>query len=102
MATSDPSAALEHPPKKVSWFKRDVLLFNVSIGCNVKEPQFLYVRRRSMMSQRLEELTKWAIKELNDKFAPFPTYPLALGKFRSLTGAAESTSGLILHSPQAG
>ena len=33
----------EFPPRKVSWLKRDTLLFNLSIGCKADEPQFVYV-----------------------------------------------------------
>ncbi|KAF4437920.1 enoyl- hydratase 2, partial [Fusarium albosuccineum] len=53
---SDQMIGSQSPAKKVSWLKRDVLLFNVSIGCT--EPQFLYERHKD--------------------FAAFPTYPLAL------------------------
>ncbi|KAM5356870.1 hypothetical protein ACJ41O_003516 [Fusarium nematophilum] len=53
-----PGVDFKYPPKKVSWLKRDVLLFNVSIGCGAQEPQFVY--------------------ELDENFSAFPTYPLAL------------------------
>ncbi|EXJ78843.1 hypothetical protein A1O1_09245 [Capronia coronata CBS 617.96] len=53
-----PGVGFELPSKKVSWLKRDVLLFNISIGCTADEPHFLY--------------------EGHPKFAPFPTLPLAL------------------------
>ncbi|EPE30655.1 Thioesterase/thiol ester dehydrase-isomerase [Glarea lozoyensis ATCC 20868] len=42
----------------VSWLKRDVLLFALSIGCKVDELQFLY--------------------ELHPEFQVFPTYPVIL------------------------
>jgi peroxisomal enoyl-CoA hydratase 2 len=38
-----PWIGFEYTPKKVSWLKRDVLLFNVSIGCKADELHFLYV-----------------------------------------------------------
>ncbi|KAJ4505071.1 hypothetical protein HRR78_004421 [Exophiala dermatitidis] len=42
MATSNPGVGFELPTKKVSWLKRDVLLFNISIGCTADELHFLY------------------------------------------------------------
>ncbi|EXJ84086.1 hypothetical protein A1O3_04753 [Capronia epimyces CBS 606.96] len=51
-------AGFELPSKKVSWLKRDVLLFNISIGCTADELHYLY--------------------EGHPKFAAFPTLPLAL------------------------
>jgi hypothetical protein len=36
---------------KVSWLKRDVLLFNASIGCTADELHFLYVRLRLLHAQ---------------------------------------------------
>lgn len=41
---SGPGVGFEFAPKKVSWLKRDVLLFNISIGCTADELHFLYVR----------------------------------------------------------
>lgn len=40
---AEPGVGFEFPARKVSWVKRDVLLFNVSIGCKADEPQFVYV-----------------------------------------------------------
>jgi len=61
----DPDPDPDHPGvghelsrTKVAWLKRDVLLFNVSIGCKADEMHYLY--------------------ELHDKFAAFPTFPLGL------------------------
>ncbi|KAI9663343.1 MAG: hypothetical protein M1831_002627 [Alyxoria varia] len=53
-----PGAGQEVAPIKVSWLKRDVLLFAASIGCTVDELHFLY--------------------ELHPNFQPFPTYPIIL------------------------
>ena len=36
-------ATYEFPPQKVSWLKRDVLLFANTIGCEMDELHFLYV-----------------------------------------------------------
>jgi hypothetical protein len=41
---SGPGAGFEYPSTEVSWLKRDVLLFAVSIGCTVEELHFIYVR----------------------------------------------------------
>lgn len=40
---AEPGVGFEFPARKVSWLKRDVLLFNLSIGCRADEPQFVYV-----------------------------------------------------------
>jgi hypothetical protein len=44
MSNSGPGVGFEYPGTEVSWLKRDVLLFAVSIGCTVDELQFIYVR----------------------------------------------------------
>ena len=51
-------AGHENPPTKVSWNKRDILLFAASIGCTVDELHFLY--------------------ELHPRFQAFPTYSIIL------------------------
>ena len=40
---SGPGAGHEYPPTEVSWLKRDILLFAISIGCTADELHFLYV-----------------------------------------------------------
>jgi len=55
---SGPGAGFEYPSVRVSWLKRDVLLFANSIGCTADELHFLY--------------------ELHPNFAVFPTYPIIL------------------------
>lgn len=40
---SGPGVGYEYPRTAVSWLKRDVLLFAVSIGCTVDELHFIYV-----------------------------------------------------------
>ncbi|KAK4983037.1 hypothetical protein LTR66_008983 [Elasticomyces elasticus] len=55
---SGPGVGFEYPPKPVSWYKRDVLLFANSIGCTVEELHFLY--------------------ELHPSFCTFPTYSIIL------------------------
>lgn len=40
----DPGVGFEYPRTDVSWLKRDVLLFAVSIGCTADELRFIYVR----------------------------------------------------------
>ncbi|KAL3423941.1 peroxisomal dehydratase [Phlyctema vagabunda] len=55
---SEPGVGYSYPPARVSWLKRDVLLFALSIGCTAKELQFLY--------------------ELHPEFQVFPTYPVIL------------------------
>lgn len=40
---SGPGAEFESPPVAVSWLKRDVLLFAVSIGATVDESPFVFV-----------------------------------------------------------
>ncbi|KIV80415.1 hypothetical protein PV11_07915 [Exophiala sideris] len=55
---SSPGAGYEYPSTEVSWLKRDVLLFAVSIGCTVDELHFIY--------------------ELHPNFAVFPTYSIIL------------------------
>jgi hypothetical protein len=40
---SGPGAGFEYPPVEVSWLKRDVLLFAVSIGATVDELPFVFV-----------------------------------------------------------
>lgn len=41
---SGPGAGHEFQPYPVSWLKRDVLLFAVSIGATADELQLIYVR----------------------------------------------------------
>lgn len=41
---SGPGVGFEYPTTEVSWLKRDVLLFAVSIGCTVDELHLIYVR----------------------------------------------------------
>lgn len=55
---SSPGAGFEYPPTEVSWLKRDVLLFAVSIGAGADELHFTY--------------------ELHPKFQVFPSYPTIL------------------------
>jgi hypothetical protein len=40
---SGPGVGYQYPSTEVSWLKRDVLLFAVSIGCTVDELHFIYV-----------------------------------------------------------
>jgi peroxisomal enoyl-CoA hydratase 2 len=42
--TSGPGVGFEYPPVKVTWNKRDLLLFAYSVGCTADEIHFLYVR----------------------------------------------------------
>lgn len=60
MGTTDLAKAQNYafPPVRVTWLKRDVLLFANSIGVNAKDLHLLY--------------------ELHPGFASFPTYPLCL------------------------
>ncbi|PGH09906.1 hypothetical protein AJ80_07616 [Polytolypa hystricis UAMH7299] len=55
---TEPGVGHKFPARKVSWLKRDVLLFNISIGCKADEPQYVY--------------------ENHDNFSVFPTMPLGL------------------------
>ena len=41
---SGPGVGHKLPSSKVSWLKRDVLLFNLSIGCKAEETHYVYVR----------------------------------------------------------
>ena len=79
---TEPGVGFEFPARKVSWLKRDVLLFNVSIGCKADEPQFVYVSLLSAppSAPRLPvtELTRLEIQEKHKDFAAFPTLPLGL------------------------
>lgn len=56
--SSNPGAGFEYPPTKVSWLKRDILLFANSIGCTADELHFLF--------------------ESHPNFAMFPTYAVIL------------------------
>jgi len=58
MSKPNPGVGFEYPPAKVSWLKRDVLLFARSIGATKEELHYLY--------------------ELHPDFAVFPTYPVIL------------------------
>lgn len=76
----------EFPPRKVSWLKRDVLLFNLSIGCKADEPQFVYVSRASLYpffhptcEDQPSDVWKLDLQEGSSTFATFPTFPLGLG-----------------------
>lgn len=40
---SEPWIGFERPSMKVSWLKRDTLLFNLSVGCKADEPHFVFV-----------------------------------------------------------
>ncbi|KAK7216002.1 hypothetical protein V2G26_004005 [Clonostachys chloroleuca] len=53
-----PWVGYQLPVRKVSWLKRDTLLFNISIGCKADELQFLYER--------------------HPQFSTFPTFPFGL------------------------
>ncbi|WPH02143.1 Hypothetical protein R9X50_00499800 [Acrodontium crateriforme] len=55
---SGPGAGHEYPAVPVSWYKRDLLLFAVSIGATADELHLIY--------------------ELHPNFAAFPTYPIIL------------------------
>ncbi|KAK0388819.1 hypothetical protein NLU13_5062 [Sarocladium strictum] len=55
---SEPGVGHKLPTRKVSWLKRDVLLFNLSVGCKADESHFVY--------------------ENDPKFSPFPTLALGL------------------------
>ncbi|RSM13919.1 hypothetical protein CEP52_001627 [Fusarium oligoseptatum] len=55
---SGPGVGYQYPPQRVSWLRRDVLLFANTVGCTDDELQFLY--------------------ELHPSFTVFPTYPVAL------------------------
>lgn len=48
---SHPWTGFERPTRKVSWLRRDTLLFNLSIGCKADEPQFVYVSRRDVEAE---------------------------------------------------
>jgi hypothetical protein len=50
---SGPGVGFEYPPTEVSWLKRDVLLFAVSIGCTVDELHFIYVSVEADLHVRL-------------------------------------------------
>ncbi|KAF4124231.1 MaoC like domain [Geosmithia morbida] len=55
---AEPWIGFQFPTRKVSWLKRDVLLYNISIGCKADEPQYVY--------------------EGHKRFSAFPTLPLGL------------------------
>lgn len=75
---AQPGVGHEFPTRKVSWLKRDVLLFNLSIGCRADEPQFVYVSLLPRVNNLFSRLTCGA--QENDRgFAAFPTLPLGLG-----------------------
>jgi hypothetical protein len=46
----NPGQGHEHPPVEVSWLKRDVLLFAVSIGAKIDELNYIYVRALSVIN----------------------------------------------------
>ena len=71
---SCPGAGFEYPTTEVSWLKRDVLLFAVSIGCTADELQFLYVRSYAFF----QALLTCGVQELHPEFAVFPTYSIIL------------------------
>ncbi|PQE19775.1 peroxisomal dehydratase protein [Rutstroemia sp. NJR-2017a BVV2] len=86
--TSEPGVGFEYPPVKVTWNKRDLLLFAYSIGCTADELHFLY--------------------EKHPKFQPFPTYPIVLSfkteskdttDFRAIENALPSIPGVPHFSP---
>lgn len=64
---TEPGVGFEFPARKVSWLKRDVLLFNVSIGCKADEPQFVYVSLLSAPPSPprlpVTELTRWKYRK---------------------------------------
>ncbi len=53
---SGPGVGFEYPSTEVSWLKRDVLLFAVSIGCTVDELHLIYVRWLSLATYSVTEL----------------------------------------------
>lgn len=57
-------------PVKVSWIKRDALLFAISIGCQVDEEHYLYVRVffPSLLKER-----HWARTNFGGKPPEFPS-----------------------------
>lgn len=61
--------------RKVSWLKRDTLLYNISIGCKVDEPHFVYVSHLS----RFRNFMFIATQEGHKNFSAFPTFPFGLG-----------------------
>lgn len=82
---AQPGVGHEFPARKVSWLKRDVLLFNLSIGCRADEPHFVYVSLFYRFNSSFPWLTGGA--QENDRgFAAFPTLPLGLGTASSRLG----------------
>lgn len=78
----------EFPARKVSWLKRDVLLYNLSIGCKADEQHFIYVRPPLLSHLRPGEgvcvfppmPSADPSQEGHPNFSAFPTLPLGLGK----------------------
>ena len=71
---AEPGVGFEFPPRKVSWLKRDVLLFNVSIGCKADEPQFVYVRFLLQLGPSVVGLTRWECRRNTATSPPFQLF----------------------------
>lgn len=55
---TEPGVGHKLPPRKVSWLQRDALLFNLSIGCEADESQFVYVRYLERQQLTLTRVAK--------------------------------------------
>ena len=75
---SGPGVGFEYPSTEVSWLKRDVLLFAVSIGCTVDELHFIYVCLSLPTDTKPRCHANSESQELHPNFAVFPTYPIIL------------------------
>jgi len=83
---SGPGVGFEYPAKEVSWTKRDALLFANSIGATADELHLLYVCLPPQSSCEHESGGVLTVpKELDPKFAVFPTYPIILSTSRFLS-----------------
>jgi hypothetical protein len=73
------------PSTEVSWLKRDLLLFAVSIGASTDDLNFVFVSTRLYEKRRFHYPSQAyrADQEQNDIFQAFPTYSNILREFSS-------------------
>jgi len=76
---SEPWRNFRYPSKKVSWVKRDVLLFALSVGVKADDIHLLFVRisRQSHGAAWLQALNNFP-QESHPNFQVLPSYAIVL------------------------
>lgn len=77
-------AVYEFPPQKVSWLKRDLLLFANTIGCEADELHFLFVSNIYLMSPQQSSNIRFVHTSYRNGIRSSPPFQLILWFYVSL------------------